>query len=265
MNRTSTVALLTSGLLLLPGVALAHPGLNPNSGPAGETITSTLVIPHGCAPGGGMPEGDEAEASPTVEIALQHTDGVQIEALDVEGWTTEDDGEALVWTDAGGSTTDVIQLPVTITLTGETGDSLYVNAYQECASGDAFQWIATPDVDAEWPAVYLAVADEVGVAAAPTHSDADHGDMEMADDDGGMDEMTDDEMADVETADDETAEDEMADDGMPMDEGVTDEMEMDQAADEDEGGSTGLLVLGGVLLLALAGGGLAMRGRGTDA
>ena len=54
--RTTRLAALTAALVLLPAAAAwAHPSFNPNAVPTGEAVDSVLVVPHGCAPGGGMP------------------------------------------------------------------------------------------------------------------------------------------------------------------------------------------------------------------
>ena len=120
--RTSRLLATTAIMTLLPAAAaLAHPSFNPNAIPPGEAIEVDLVVPHGCAPGGGMPDGD---ALPTVELDLEHPEGVTIVPGEVDGWDVEDDGEAIVWTDAGGATTDPITFPLTLTVDGEVGDSV---------------------------------------------------------------------------------------------------------------------------------------------
>lgn len=143
----------TTVLVVVPATAaLAHPAFNPNAVPVGEPVESTLVIPHGCAAGGGMPDGD---AVPTVRFDLGDTDQVTIEPQGVDGWNTQDDGEAIVWSDAGGATTEPIELPVTITVArGADGDRLFLPAFQECEDGSSFRWVATPGQDGE-PAVKL--------------------------------------------------------------------------------------------------------------
>lgn len=164
----------TAVLVLVPAsAALAHPAFNPNAVPIGEPVESTLVIPHGCAAGGGMPDGD---AVPTVRFDLGYTDQVTIEPQDVDGWDTQDDGEAVVWTDAGGATTDPIELPVTLTVTqGAEGDQLFLPAFQECEDGSSFRWVATPGQDGD-PAVKIELtAGETGTV------EVDDDDHDMAD------------------------------------------------------------------------------------
>jgi uncharacterized protein YcnI len=251
MQRAATVATIAASLLLaVPTAALAHPALNPSSIPAGRTIDAMLVVPHGCAPGGGMPDMEEqgAEADPTVELALQQQTGVTLAPAQVDGWTVTDDGEAWVWRDAGGATTDVIEFPVTVTLADDLDDGtrLYLKAFQACDGGSSFQWIGTPEEEAEWPAVLLEVSDgEIGDAEADDGMQMDHGDM--ADDDMAMD---------ADAAGDDTA----------MDEDTADEMTAEPvpetiAADPgDEGLPVGLVVAIGIVLAAAAGG-VAIRSR----
>lgn len=151
--RTRHLVTATAALVLLPAsAALAHPAFNPNAIPVGEPVDATLVVPHGCAPGGGMPDGD---AVPTVKLDLGYTDQVTVEAREVDGWSAEDDGEAIVWTEAGGATTDPIELPVTLTVAeGDEGDELFLPALQTCQDGSTFRWAATPGQDGD-PAVKI--------------------------------------------------------------------------------------------------------------
>lgn len=152
MSRSLAVS---AGIVLMSAsAALAHPSFNPNAIPAGEAVASQLVIPHGCAVDGGRPTGGEA-ALPTVRIDLQYTEQVAIVPGEVDGWSVANDGDAIVWTDAGGATTEPILLPVTLTVaSGAAGDLLYLAAYQECEGGDSFRWIALPGEDGD-PAVKI--------------------------------------------------------------------------------------------------------------
>lgn len=239
MRRAATVTTLTASLLLaVPATALAHPAFNPSSIPAGRSVDAMLVVPHGCAPGGGMPdmEAQDAAAEPTVELAVQQQAGVTLAPGAADGWTVTDDGEAWVWRDDGGATTDVIEFPVTVTLADDLdpGARLHLKAFQACAGGSSFQWIGTPDEEAQWPAVLLEVSDgaigeaEAGDGMQMDHDDMATDDMAMEEDavgDGAMDEAT---------AGDQT------DDGLPL----------------------GLLVTIGVLLAAAVGG-IAVRSRSS--
>jgi uncharacterized protein YcnI len=179
MNRTTRLAVLTAALTLLPTVALAHPSFNPNQVPAGEPVEAVLVVPHGCAPGGGMPDGD---ALATIRVSLEHQDAVTVEGHDIDGWDVADDGEAVVWSDAGGATTEPISLPVTLVVAPDTavGD-LYLSVFQECEDGESFRWIGTPEAEADWPAVLLEVTEgEVGTAETVDEHSSDGDDMDMA-------------------------------------------------------------------------------------
>jgi len=85
--RRPLLAALTAALTLLPTAALAHPSFNPNEVGAGTPTQATLVVPHGCAPDGGMPE-DGGASLATIELALQLPDGVLVEPGVVDGWDT---------------------------------------------------------------------------------------------------------------------------------------------------------------------------------
>ncbi len=203
--RTSRLLATTAAMTLLPAAAaLAHPSFNPNAIPPGESIAVDLVVPHGCAPGGGMPDG---EALPTIRLDLEHPDGVTVVPMDVDGWDAVDDGEAIVWSDAGGATTEPIIFPVMLTVEGEIGASVYLNAFQQCEGGESFRWIGTPDVEADYPAVLVELSEEAGQAAG--HADMEG--MDHGDDASDHDEMADDH-ADDDHADDAADHDEMADD-----------------------------------------------------
>lgn len=170
--RSRLIGAVTAALVLVPATAaLAHPSLNPNAIPVGEAVESVLVVPHGCAPGGGVPDGDGV---PTTQFDLGHTDRVVIEPRAVEGWDVSDDGEAIVWTDAGGATTEPIELPVTITVTdGAEGDEIFLPALQQCEDGSSHRWVATPDDPEGDPAVRLELTS--GPPATVEVEEDDHG------------------------------------------------------------------------------------------
>lgn len=222
--RTSRLLATTAIMTLLPAAAaLAHPSFNPNAIPPGEAIEVDLVVPHGCAPGGGMPDGD---ALPTVELDLEHPEGVTIVPGEVDGWDVEDDGEAIVWTDAGGATTDPITFPLTLTVDGEVGDSVYLNAFQLCEGGDSFRWIGTPEVEADFPAVLVELSEEAGEAAG-------HEDMEGMDHgDDHADDAEHEDMEDMDHEGDDDADDDHADDHADGDDhGAMDDMDGEGTAD----------------------------------
>lgn len=241
--RTRHMVVATAALVLLPATAaLAHPAFNPNAIPVGEPVDSTLVVPHGCAPGGGMPDGD---AEPTVQVDLGYTDQVAVEARDVDGWSAEDDGEAIVWTEAGGATTDPIELPVTLTVTeGAEGDQVFLPALQTCQDGSTFRWVATPGQDGD-PAVRIELtAGQTGTVDVP---DEDH-EMDM----------------------DVDASEPVQDTGAPTTSEATEGQDQpspatDAAASEDGTGGSGTEVAVVALLLGLAllGGVVAFRRKGS--
>lgn len=191
MRRPLQLTALVAALALLPATAaLAHPALNPNAVPVGEPVETTLVVPHGCSTGAGvMPE--EGQAVPTARVDLQLLDGISIDPGEVDGWDAEDDGEAIVWTDAGGATTDPIELPMTLTVQeGSPGDELALAAYQECEDGSSYRWT---EGSGDTPPVALELTEgEVGTesdvdpdAGHDTHgatSEADDGDATSTED-----------------------------------------------------------------------------------
>lgn len=156
MSRCATrLVSLTAALALLPATtALAHPSFDPNRVPGGQSIEATLVVPHGCGADGGMPGEDGGNATTLFELQL--SDAVaEFVPGEVDGWDVSRDGDVVTWADAGGATTDPIQLPVTFTVTGETDEEVFLSAYQRCAEGGEFRWIGTPDQPADFPAVKL--------------------------------------------------------------------------------------------------------------
>lgn len=161
-------------LVLTATAAVAHPSFNPNAVPVGEAVDTVLVIPHGCSTTDAVRPEDGSQAVPTTRVDLQLLDGLTIEPDDVEGWEATDDGEAIVWTDAGGATTDPIELPLTLTVTeGEPGDRLDLAVYQECEDGSSYRWTAG---SSETPAVRLDLTEGgTGTVEVPT----EHGDMDM--------------------------------------------------------------------------------------
>lgn len=142
MPRTARLVALVAALTLLPAsAALAHPSLNPNAVPVGEPVDTTLVVPHGCSSSDEVMPEDEDSAIATTRFDLQLIDGVEVEPHDVDGWDVAVDDEAVSWTDAGGATTDPIELPITVTVRdGAPGDQLHLNAYQECEDGQSYRW-----------------------------------------------------------------------------------------------------------------------------
>lgn len=147
--------------------ASAHPAFNPSEIAGGAPVETSLIVPHGCNPGGGMPDDDAA--SPTVELALELAPAVTTaEPGAVDGWTTSteiaDGRRVIVWTAAGGATTEPLTLPVSLVVDAGPGTRLHLRAHQVCERGE-FRWVGTPDDPAEWPAVALDVA---ATTAEPT-------------------------------------------------------------------------------------------------
>lgn len=179
-----------------------------------------------------MPDGD---AVPTVQLDLGYTDQVAVEAREVDGWSAEDDGEAIVWADAGGATTDPIELPVTITVgEGDEGDELFLPALQTCEDGSTFRWVATPGQDGD-PAVKIEL----------TSGEADT--VEIDDDGHAMDDM------DMDAS--EPEQDATAPTTSEATEATDQPSPVADAAEgaDDEGSGTMVLVVAVVLALVLGG------------
>lgn len=172
MSRIARLVALVAALTMLPAsAALAHPSLNPNAVPDGEPVDTTLVIPHGCSSGDEVRPEEEDSAVATTRIDLQRLDGVEVEPQDVDGWDVTTDDEAVSWTDAGGATTDPIELPITLTVhDGEPGDQLHLAVFQECEDGQSYRWTEgsedTPPVRLELTAGETGRADQ----AADSHT-----------------------------------------------------------------------------------------------
>jgi uncharacterized protein YcnI len=241
--RPRVLALLTAALVALPATAaLAHPSFNPNAVPVGEPVDTVLVVPHGCSTGSGvMPE--EGEAVPTTRFDLQTPDGVTIEPQPVDGWEAEDDGEAIVWTDAGGATTEPIELAMTLTVEdGAAGDELLLSAYQECEDGSSYRW--TEGAEGTPPVRLELTEGETGTVEV---EDGDHGGT-------AMDDMT---TTDAPTASETIASEETTTEPAAETPSDTATVTADQAAAEDDDGGGTLAAVIAVLVVLIGGGGYA--------
>lgn len=164
--RAAVAALVTAGVLLPATVAAAHPGLRPNELRPGETVEAELIIPHGCGTEGGVPEEGEV-VSPTVEVAVQWPDGIEIRPVEVDGWATDVADGVATWLDDGGATTDAILVPATVSASTDLQGEIFVSVFQACENGESFRWVATPEEEGS-PALRLTVAGEP--VPAPTTS-----------------------------------------------------------------------------------------------
>lgn len=233
----------TAVLVLTATAAVAHPSFNPNAVPIGQPVDTVLVVPHGCSTTDEVRPEDSSQAVPTTRVDLQLLDGMSIEPREVDGWDATDDGEAIVWTDAGGATTDPIELPITLTVTdGQPGDRLDLAVYQECEDGSSYRWTAG---SSDTPAVRLDLTEgETGTVEVPM----DHGDMDMGEDTSTP---TDEPTSATPTEDATTS---------PADE-ATEEPAAASAEDDDGNGSLAAVVAAVVVLLAAGGTMLARRRR----
>ncbi|MDX1510067.1 MAG: DUF1775 domain-containing protein [Nitriliruptorales bacterium] len=242
-----TLAILAVAAVALVAEAfpvLAHPTFSPGSAPAGTPTVAELIIPHGCALDGGMPEAED-DQSPTRIVDVQVPDGATITPHPRDGWTLEVREDGFAWTaEAPDETT--LRFDVDIQLDGEDGDRRYVGIYQECVNGESFSWIGTPDREAENPAAILTVGEKAsGHEHAAGHgTDDGHASEHVTDMGLGTEGMTDVEMTEHMT------EPEIATAG-------------DAASDADSSLVEILVVLGSAVLV-LGGGLLVVRGRRTS-
>lgn len=171
MIRLARVAAVVAALTLLPAsAALAHPSLNPNAVPVGSPVDTTLVVPHGCSSGDEVRPEDETSAVATTRVDLQLLDGLEVEPHSVDGWDVTTDDEAVSWTDAGGATTDPIELPITLTvLDGDPGDQVNLAVYQECEDGQSYRWTEGSE---DTPAVLLELTEGETGSADHEHTDS---------------------------------------------------------------------------------------------
>jgi hypothetical protein len=177
----SVPAVAAAAVLVVAAAASAHPALRPGQVPAGATTEAQLVVPHGCADGGGMPE-DGGPASPTTELAMQPQPGVEFIPIEVDGWTTSVEEGLATWVDDGAATTDALLLPVEVIVAADVAlGELPIAVYQACANGESFRWQADEGEEG-WPALRMEViaADATAPPAATAEPTMDHGDMDMA-------------------------------------------------------------------------------------
>jgi len=228
--------------LLTATAAAAHPQFNPSELPAGQPIETHVVVPHGCG---------EAQDGATTSIEVAWDDRVRAVPAETEGWEPFlEAGVAWGWRDAGGATTDVITLPVALSVEGELGTHIDLIVRQACdATGDSNLWGAG---DPAFPAARLTIAEAVAEGAHA--DDADHAD-DSADD---ADDMAD----DADHADDGM---DMADDAEHADDTTEGVAPVDEAADHgDAPASAGAdgLTIGVMALVTLGGiGGILRTGR----
>lgn len=195
----ATTAAVAAATLLLAAPASAHPAFNPNTIPAGERHTVSLVIPHGCVAHDGAPEAGE-ETSPTVALSVQVPEaGVSFIAPHaVEGWAVSTSANAFTWEDDGGATTDPITFTVDVELQPDVAEAVWFTVAQDCVEGSTL-WIASPTTEGDNPAAVLHVGDGVG------NTEVEHGGEHGAEGSGASGEAADDGHDGVEDGHDELA------------------------------------------------------------
>jgi uncharacterized protein YcnI len=259
-HRAVVAALAATLLVALP--AGAHPFVRGGEVPVDSLATVTLAMAHGCG------TEDRGGGDPTLEIALEVPEEVRIvdvaddPAYDHELEADEDGRIAVVTWTATGDGEPAPDVEFDAVFRGEPGDEVYLRVFQGCEDF-AYRWIGTPDDPAEDPAVRVSLVaaddeqpappdDEPTVAeeeAAPVPTTSDDADR----DDGATDE-------DAATDD---AEDEVTEEGVAVEDGP-EALDAEEAADEDGSGFPVWLL---VVLVAVAGIGIALarRARGDAA
>jgi uncharacterized protein YcnI len=259
-HRAVVAALAATLLVALP--AGAHPFVRGGEVPVDSLATVTLAMAHGCG------TEDRGGGDPTLEIALEVPEEVRIvdvaddPAYDHELEADEDGRIAVVTWTATGDGEPAPDVEFDAVFRGEPGDEVYLRVFQGCEDF-AYRWIGTPDDPAEDPAVRVSLVaaddeqpappdDEPTVAeeeAAPVPTTSDDADR----DDGATDE-------DAATDD---AEDEVTEEGVAVEDGP-EALDAEAAAEEDGSGFPVWLL---VVLVAVAGIGIALarRARGDAA
>jgi uncharacterized protein YcnI len=259
-HRAVVAALAATLLVALP--AGAHPFVRGGEVPVDSLATVTLAMAHGCG------TEDRGGGDPTLEIALEVPEEVRIvdvaddPAYDHELEADEDGRIAVITWTATGDGEPAPDVEFDAVFRGEPGDEVYLRVFQGCEDF-AYRWIGTPDDPAEDPAVRVSlvaaddeqpappddeptVAEEEAAPAPTTSDDADR-------DDGATDE-------DAATDD---AEDEVTEEGVAVEDGP-EALDAEAAAEEDGSGFPVWLL---VVLVAVAGIGIALarRARGDAA
>lgn len=161
-RRLALILMLASGmLLLLAGVAQAHPGFRPPEVAGGEPTELTLAMAHGCTEGEPPPDDDE-QVYPTSLVAVQVPVGVRdVQPSEKRGWTLkvkqDDDGAvtSIEWRiNEGTEAVEAPQFQLSATSYGSDGEIIYWAVYQECTEG-FYRWIDTGDDPDADPAVRL--------------------------------------------------------------------------------------------------------------
>jgi uncharacterized protein YcnI len=251
--RRATVAGLAA-TLLMAAPAAADPFFEPDEAPVDSVVELELDLAHGCFAGagdGGHSHGDEDDEEPTLEVAVEVPEEVDlVEPEELDGWELEveagDDGrvEVITWLAEEGTEDLAPVFELTAVHRGEVGDEVYWPVFQGCEDA-SYRWIATAEGEEGDPAPSVTLVEADPDAPAPEPDEVDE--VEDADDPADADDPDADEDALDPEADDEEAE------------------ELDAEDAGDEGGLPGWLLLVVVLVvLAVVGVVLAIRSRGGD-
>lgn len=252
MRRTPIAILAGTAMLLTTsvGVASAHTEADVVAVPAGSEATITLKPSHGCG------------TSPTIEVAIQAPVAGAV-AEDVDGWTasSEADGDKTVleWTGGLLPADEVGEFPVRFTAPATPGELLLFPAIQYCEDGSTLEWLSgDPTSDYPAPRILVLPADHEAVSSID----------DVAPDAPGRDKLA--EIVDVDgIGAEEEPEAEEPEDGEAEGTATTEVVAEDEpdatdtdadvdadvaAADEDDDSSATPIIIGAVVVLAIAAG-----------
>lgn len=264
MTKFAAVLAVTAATLLLgAGGASAHTDSDVIAVPAGEEAVVTLKPTHGC------------DGSPTVEVAIQAPVTGAV-AEEVDGWTatSTDDGDGntvLEWKGGSLPADQTGEFPVRFLAPDTVGELLTFPSVQTCEDGEELSWISGDPAD-EFPAprlLILAPGSEPAAELAEIPADAPGRDQLPAIVDIDNPQETTVPPTDAAPADPETTSAPETTGAAPEsgdEEVAAPPVAADARDDDGDDSSTLPLVAGGLVVLALVGGGaFVLRSRSNDA
>jgi len=192
MKIKLTLALFGVLALMAPASAGAHVTLQPSEAAAGDFTALDVRVPN------------ERDDSGTTKVDVQFPPGFVFASYQpVPGWSVKVQMEKLAkpitshgekiteqvaqmtWTADGAKDAigpgQFLDLPISVQIPGEAGDTLTFKALQTYENGEVVRWIGAPDSEEPAPQVAVTAGDE-GHAAAPVEDDEAESDDS---DDGG--------------------------------------------------------------------------------
>ncbi len=252
--RRSLVA--GAALAVVPATAaLAHPFVEPDPLPVDTDTTMTLAMAHGCE--------EEGPEQPTSDVALEVPDWLRVievpepDGFEVELEPTERDEQrvGVVRWSAQDPDEAAPELDLAVVAGGEPDQERFLRVTQSC-DDFTYQWVGTPEDEADDPAVAVTLGEPAADAEAPADDEPTPAEQRLADATGDGDDDAADDAGDGndgaedagEPADD-PARNEAADDA---DEAGADE-DPQAAGAEDGGSDLGWLIVVVVVVLGLGG------------